>query len=161
MTDILSACETLPVVTFQPGEELISEGARDDHLYVLMSGSVAVKKGDSEVARTSAPGAIFGEMAALLGTNASASVVALETVTARKCDHAQAFIESTPQVAIHSARTLAQRLYYATAYLADLKSQFADRSDHFGMMDSILDELLQQQREAPARVTERADDPRL
>ena len=59
------------------------------------------------------------------------------------------------------ARTLAQRLYHATGYLADLKAQFADRSDHFGMMDEILDELLQQQSKERARPESPSDDPRL
>ena len=161
MSEILSACLELPLVTYKAGETIIIEGSEEDLLYFLVSGSVAVMKGDKEVARTSVPGAIFGEMAALLDTPASASVVALNDCELRYCDSAKSYIEANPAVAIHSARTLAQRLYYATAYLADLKAQFADRSDHFGMMDTILDELLQQQRKPPAQVSERADDPRL
>lgn len=161
MSDILSACNHLPLVTFDTGETIIEEGSQHDTLYLLVSGAVSVRKGDKEVASTSGAGAIFGEMSALLDTPASASVVALAPVQMHRCDSARSFIQNTPKVAIHAARTLAQRLFYATAYLADLKAQFADRADHFGMMDEILDELLQQQRTAPARMAERAGDPRL
>ena len=76
-------------------------------------------------------------------------------------EDAAGFIDSHPVMAIHTARVLAQRLYHATTYLADMKRQFADKSDHFGMVDEILDELMQQQRQPAAAPAERSGDPRL
>jgi len=161
MSDILSACAALPERAFAPGEALISEGLPVRHLLILISGEVSVRKGDHEVARIGTEGAVFGEMSALLDIPASASVVAVDQVRTLFSDDGKALIESNHQLAIHTARTLAQRLYHATAYLGDCKAQFADRSDHFGIMDQILDELMHQPRKESAEGPAEPDDPRL
>ncbi|MDJ0858037.1 MAG: cyclic nucleotide-binding domain-containing protein [Dinoroseobacter sp.] len=161
MSSVLAACAALPELSFEPGTPLISEGKPVSRLFILVSGRVSVRKGDKEVARISDEGAIFGEMSALLDIPASASVIALDDVRALCAEDGAALIEANHQLAIHTARTLAKRLYHATAYLADCKTQFADRSDHFGIMDQILDELLQQQRAEPADTSEDRNDPRL
>lgn len=161
MSSILNSCAALPEKTFAPGAALISQGEPVSRLFILVSGRVSVRKGDHEVAKISEEGAIFGEMSALLGTPASASVVALEDVRVLCAENGKALIEENHQLAIHAARTLAQRLYHATAYLADCKTQFSDRSDHFGIMDQILDELLQQQPSTSADTSADANDPRL
>ena len=98
-------------------------------------------KGETEVARISDPGSVFGEMSALLDLPYSASVRAVGPVRAHRSDNAAEFIAANPAVALHTARILAQRLHAATAYLADVKSQFADQKNHFAMMDRILDSL--------------------
>ena len=63
-------------------------------------------------------------------------------------------------MALHAARLLAARLQNATTYLADLKLQYEDRRDHFGMVDAILGAMVEQQ---PQTRTKRgkSDDPRL
>lgn len=161
MSSILTACGSLPEVTFAPGQALISEGLPVSRLLILVSGQVSIRKGDNEVAQISNEGAIFGEMSALLGIPASASVIAMGEVRALCSENGKALIEENHQLAIHTARTLAQRLYQATAYLGDCKTQFADRSDHFGIMDQILDELLQQQSPTDSDLTDDSSDPRL
>lgn len=160
MSEILDACSDLPLVHFAPGETLLTEGGTDGRLYVLISGEVVVLKGETEVARVSSPGAVFGEISALLDTPYSATVRASGAVTARRSDAAAEFIAGNPAVALHTARILAQRLNAATAYLADIKSQFSDQKNHFGMMDRILDTLLQRQPGKPPPPTG-ASDPRL
>lgn len=161
MTDALAACAGLPVVTFAPDEALLTEGGAGGRLYVLVEGEVRVTRGGTEVARIHTPGALFGEMSVLLDIPHSASVVAVTPVRARVSEDAMGFIEATPAIAIHTARTLAQRLYSTTGYLADIKRQFADKSDHLGMVDTILEELLQQQRSGRVMRADPADDPRL
>ena len=74
MSDILRSCADLPQRTFGPGEPLIEEGAEADLLFILIEGSVRVTKEGTEVARTDEPGAVFGEISALLGTPTSARV---------------------------------------------------------------------------------------
>jgi CRP-like cAMP-binding protein len=145
MPDILDACSDLPEVDFATGDLLIREGGAPGRLYVLISGEVLVLKGETEIARIAAPGSIFGEISALLGTPCTASVRALGPVRAHLSENAADFIASNPAVAMHTARTLAQRLHAATAYLADIKSQFADQKNHFGMMDRVLDTLMHRQ----------------
>jgi CRP-like cAMP-binding protein len=162
MEELMAACAALPLETIPAGESLLSEGSQGSSLFILIEGEVKVMKGGNEIARIAQPGAIFGEISALLGTSYSANVIAVTAVRAYRSDDAAAFISENPAIAMHTARVLAQRLYHATTYLADLKEQFADKSDHFGLMDRILDELMQQQRSlAQAAPRQVSDDPRL
>ena len=160
MQEILDACSGLPEARFATDDCLVQEGDPGGTLYVLISGEVVVLKGETEVARVSDPGSVFGEMSALLDLPYSASVRAVGQVRAHRSDNAAEFIAANPAVALHMARILAQRLHAATAYLADVKSQFADQSNHFALMDRILDSLMQRQASrAPRPRTE--PDPRL
>ena len=160
MQEILEACSGLPEAHFATDDCLIEEGNPGGNLYVLISGEVVVLKGETEVARISDPGSVFGEMSALLNLPYSASVRAVGPVRAHLSENAAEFIAANPAVALHTARILAQRLHAATAYLADVKSQFADQRNHFAMMDRILDCLMQRQTSrAPRPRTE--SDPRL
>ncbi len=145
MQDILDACSGLPEAQFAADDCLIQEGGPGGNLYVLISGEVVVLKGETEVARVSQPGSVFGEMSALLGLPYSASVRAVGPVRAHLSENAADFIAANPAVALHTARILAQRLHAATAYLADVKAQFADQKNHFAMMDRILETLMQRQ----------------
>jgi CRP-like cAMP-binding protein len=160
MQEILDACAGLPQAHFAGGDCLIQEGNPGGNFFVLISGEVVVLKGETEVARISDPGSVFGEMSALLGLPYSASVRALGPVRARLSENAAEFIAANPAVALHTARILAQRLHAATAYLADVKSQFADQKNHFAMMDRILDTLMQRQASRAPQATTKAD-PRL
>ena len=160
MQEILDACSGLPEAHFASGDCLIQEGSPGGNFFVLISGEVVVLKGETEVARISDPGSVFGEMSALLGLPYSASVRALGPVRARLSENAAEFIAANPAVALHTARILAQRLHAATAYLADVKSQFADQKNHFAMMDRILDTLMQRQASRAPQATAKTD-PRL
>jgi hypothetical protein len=64
-------------------------------------------------------------------------------------------------VALQTARILAQRLHDSTTYLADMKAQFEDRSDHLGMVDRIIGALQNQQSDSSGPITGRKADPRL
>ena len=160
MQEILKAVASLPEVSFAADDLLIEEGAPAGNLFVLVAGEVVVLKGQTEMARVSTPGAVFGEVSALLDMPYSASVRAVGPVRARMSEDAARFIAANPTVALHTARILAQRLHAATAYLADVKAQFSEQKDHFGMMDRILDQLMQRQ---PARTPQARprSDPRL
>jgi CRP-like cAMP-binding protein len=160
MPEILDACSGLPEAHFATDDWLIREGGPAGNLYVLISGEVVVLKGETEVARISDPGAVFGEMSALLDLPYSASVRALGPVRARLSENAAEFIASNPAVALHTARILARRLHAATAYLADVKSQFADQKNHFAMMDRVLESLMQRQGSRTPRPRTESD-PRL
>jgi CRP/FNR family transcriptional regulator, cyclic AMP receptor protein len=62
------------------GTTLIEEGEEGDALFLVLEGSVSVRKGDQLVAEQLA-GAYFGELALLDGEPRSATVVANEDVT--------------------------------------------------------------------------------
>ena len=87
MQDVLRYCEGLPLRQFAEGEVLIAEGPASNCLYILVSGEAEVLRGDTQVAEINAPGAVFGEMSALLGIHHTATVrvVKLLFMTASFC----------------------------------------------------------------------------
>ncbi|MEJ0059411.1 MAG: cyclic nucleotide-binding domain-containing protein [Terricaulis sp.] len=146
MPSIADLCHELPVATFAPGEVLIGEGKSTGRLYVLIEGSVAVMKGDFQINLVSEPGAIFGDMSVLLGIPHMATVRAVTPCRARVTEDGAAFLQSHKEVTYLLSQMLAQRLQGVTTYLVDIKRQFEDHSGHLGMVDEILETLLNQQR---------------
>ena len=53
---------TLPVVTYQAGETVLSAASTTGRLLILKEGEVAVVKEGLEIARVTEPGAVFGEL---------------------------------------------------------------------------------------------------
>ncbi len=72
--DLLDLISMLKLKQFDPNKVIISEGARGTHLYIILSGKVAIIKGDNEVIAEIGRGEIFGEMSLLSGEPASSSV---------------------------------------------------------------------------------------
>lgn len=161
MKPVLDHCQGLAETAFEAGAVLIREGERRGNLFVLIEGEVEVLRGSVEVAVVSEPGALFGEMAALLDMAATASVVARSKVRAHVIDEADTFLRSHPEVTYHAARLLARRLRDATTYLVDIKQQFEDQSGHLSMVDKILESLMHQQGEDFDPDSALDDDPRL
>jgi CRP/FNR family cyclic AMP-dependent transcriptional regulator len=159
---VLAYCADLPEVQFDDGAVLLSEGPGSDLLYFLVEGTLEVLRGETQVALIGEPGAVFGEISALLGHGHSATVRAAGPVTVRKAPGARAFLKERPEVLYHLSKGLAQRLVDVTTYLADIKNQYADRGDHLSMVHEVLDSLVTQSpRRAVADVEVRTDDPRL
>jgi CRP/FNR family cyclic AMP-dependent transcriptional regulator len=67
----------LPLTVYQAGETILPQGSRTDQLLILRTGNVAVVKDGIEIARVSEPGAVFGEISALLDCPHTAEVRAL------------------------------------------------------------------------------------
>jgi CRP-like cAMP-binding protein len=59
-----------------PGDEIIREGQEDSRIFILLTGKLAVRKKDEDIALIEKPGEIFGELAAVSDEKRSASVVA-------------------------------------------------------------------------------------
>ncbi|MCA3574199.1 MAG: cyclic nucleotide-binding domain-containing protein [Aestuariivirga sp.] len=129
------------------GTVLLKQGTRSGKLYILIEGRVEVKREDTLVAAIDEPGAIFGEMSALLDVDHTANVIAATPVTVYRFDDAKSYLQSDPQVALTVARKLAQRLNTVTTYLVDLKRQYAGHSNHLGMVSEVLASLVYQQTE--------------
>lgn len=166
MASILDTCRGQTVKTFEAGAVLMEEQEASDRLLVLIEGEIAVTKGGTEVARITEPGSVFGEISALLAVPTSARVVARDTVRAYEIQNASKFLRTSNDLVLHTARILARRLADATTYLADIKRQYQGHTDHFGMVDQVLETLLQQQdrwpeHERPRPRRTREDDPRL
>jgi CRP-like cAMP-binding protein len=56
----------LPLASYDAGETVFAEGTKTGRLLILKSGAVAIVKGGTEIATVAEPGAVFGELSALL-----------------------------------------------------------------------------------------------
>ncbi len=150
MNELLVLCADLPVETLDGGAVLIAEGSPPARMYVLQSGCVTVERDGVPFARIDNPGAVFGEMSAVLDRPATATVRAETDVEVRVVADPLAFLEERPGAALSVLRMTSNRLDGLTQYLVDVKQQFAELDGHLGMVDQILDTLVHHQ-SAPAR----------
>src|SRR5262249_12555114 len=65
---------SLPIVTYQAGETVLAAGSRSGQLLILKSGAVAIIKEDIEITKVREPGAVLGELSALLDQPHTADV---------------------------------------------------------------------------------------
>jgi CRP-like cAMP-binding protein len=145
MRAVLDLCEGLPQRTYGRGDILLGEGTTTDSLHILVEGEVEICKNDIPIYATGEPGSLFGEMSVLLQIPHTATVRALGPCRAYFVGDAAGFLRSNQGLGYLLARLLAQRLNAMTSYLADLKAQFHDRSDHLGMVDEVLESLMHHQ----------------
>ena len=141
MSNILAGLREHPVRRFSAGETLLEQGASTGLLYILIEGEVEVTKDGVWLATTSEPGAIFGDLAALLRAPHTANVRALRDSSFYVVTEARAFLVAHPDVNLHLCELLARRLDALTKYLIDVKQQFTGH-DHLGMVDGMLDTLI-------------------
>jgi CRP-like cAMP-binding protein len=125
---------------------VLVEGERHTQLLVLVDGMVRVSIGPTDVAVVSDRGTFLGEMAFLLDVPATATVTTVQASTFRRIPDPAAAIRENPSLALAIATGLANRLNLVTGYLADLQTQYADRSDHLGVVADILQSLTQNRR---------------
>lgn len=78
----------------------------------------------------------------MLGTAPSASVVATEPGRVRVIDDADLAIRDDPALLHAIAVLVARRLQAVTAYLVDIKRQYADTDSHLALMDQVLARLM-------------------
>jgi CRP/FNR family transcriptional regulator, cyclic AMP receptor protein len=112
---------TMPLATYQPGETVLAAGTKTGRLLILIKGSVAVQKNGTVIAKVTEPGAVFGELSALLNQPHTADVRTLEASEFRVAQ-ADLLVED-PVVLLYVAAILAQRLNLANEALIELKSE--------------------------------------
>ena len=139
---MLSLAAHLPLVEYEPGQVVIHEGTTTGSIWVLESGALEIRKGDVAVNKVVHPGAVLGEVAVLLGSGHSASVVASEPSRLRFAADGRALLESDPAISTFVAVGLAERLDFVTTYLADLKHQYGD-APGLAMVSDVLSRLAQ------------------
>lgn len=142
---LLDAAAALPELALAAQAVVITQGDPASRLLVLQSGAVLVERDGVPVARIATPGAVFGEMALLLGKAATATVRCESPSVFRVADDPMRFLDEHPEAALELARVAAGRVDALTQYLVDVKRQYADQGDHFGMLDTVLGALSQQQ----------------
>ena len=111
----------LPVTTYHAGETILSDGSKTGRLLILKSGEVAVLKNSVELARVDQPGAVFGELAALLDQPHLADVRALQDSDFHIAD--VTLLEKDPVLLLAVGRTLARRFVIAHESILALKNE--------------------------------------
>ena len=111
----------LPVRTFLAGETVFTEGLKTGQLLILKTGAVAIFKDSIAIARVDEPGAVLGEISALLDRPHAADVWVTENSAFYVAD--AALLEKDPTILLHVARILAHRLAAADIGLVELKKQ--------------------------------------
>jgi CRP-like cAMP-binding protein len=141
-TDVIALTAGMAERQLDAGDVLFGQGDDDrTSVAVLVRGQLRVDLDGVALSDITVPGAFVGELGALLGTDRSASVVAVEPSTVRIIGDPAAFFADHPDVALELARQLAGRLHRLLAYLADVRSQYADAEGHLGVIDSVLGRL--------------------
>jgi len=159
MNDVLAMCGELPLMRIARGESLLEEAVRTSRLYVLKSGAFEVVRNGVRVVLISEPGAFLGEIAAVLGSAPTASVVATQDSTVHVVEDAPAYVQAHPQFTYAIAQLLARRLTAVTSYLVDIKRQYADSNTHLALMDQVLGSLIATHPDGTAPGSERSDVP--
>lgn len=144
MSSVLDVLRGYPVRTFAPGAAVLTQGEQTGLLYVLVAGTVTVLKDDVEVARVGDPGAIFGDLSALLDVPHTATVRALRESSFHLVVEPRAFLLQHPVASLQLCELLARRLDSLNRYLVDVRHQFAG-DGHLGMVDAVLDTLMHRQ----------------
>ena len=111
----------LPLATYRAGETIMTAGSKTGRLLILKRGAVVILKDSIEIARVEEPGAVLGEISALLDQPHTADVRAVEDSQFHVAD--AALLEKDPIAVLHVARILARRLVATDWGLVELKKQ--------------------------------------
>src|SRR5215468_7371934 len=112
----------LPVTRYRAGENVLAFGSATGKLMILKSGAVEVVKQEVQLAKVSTPGAVFGELAPLMGQPHTADLRALEQSEFYVAD-AEMLSIGDPIVALYVAGILARRLDNANQALIEVKRE--------------------------------------
>lgn len=160
MSTVLEMVRHFPELRIAQGQALIEEAVARDRMYVLLDGAFEVLREGVCVVRISEPGAFLGEISAVLGSVPSASVVATRDSVVHVIDAASEAVRQQPELTLAIAQLMARRLVAITAYLVDIKRQYAGSGDHLSVMDRVLSNLVSTVSPDPMPLgSERADVP--
>jgi len=111
----------LPLAGFGAGETVFAEGTKTGRLLILKTGAVSIVKGGTEIAKVDEPGAVLGELSALLDQPHGADVRTLEASEFHVAD--AALLMHDPAALLYVTTILARRLDFANQAFIELKSQ--------------------------------------
>ncbi len=128
----------LPLEDYDAGATVFAEGTRTGRLLILKSGAVAIIKSGTEIATVAEPGAVLGELSALLDQPHTADVRTLEASQFHVADAAQLLAD--PEALLYVTLLLARRVDAANRALLELKSQI-DAGAPPGLIDKTVEHI--------------------
>jgi CRP/FNR family cyclic AMP-dependent transcriptional regulator len=128
----------LPLATYGDGETVFAEGTKTGRLLILKAGAVSIVKNGTEIATVAEPGAVFGELSALLDQPHGADVRTLEMSEFHVAD--AALLMQDPAALLYVTMLLARRLDFANQAFLELKSQI-EAGDPPGLIEQTLDKI--------------------
>jgi len=122
--------------TFGAGETVLTQGRKTGQLLILKKGAVSVVKNGIEIAKVTEPGAVFGELSALLDEPHTADV---RTITPSEfyITDATTLLTREPTALLYVATLLARRLDLANHGLLEIKNEL-ETSASSGLIRSTL-----------------------
>ena len=133
-----SKLAALPLASYGAGETVLTEGTKTGRLLILKSGAVSVIKSGTEIAEVAEPGAVFGEISALLDQPHTADVRTLKPSEFHVADAATLLQDAT--ALLYVTMVLARRVDGANRGLLELKSQLA-AGEPQGLIDATLNKI--------------------
>jgi len=134
-----SKIAALPLASYGPGETVFTEGTNTGRLMILKSGAVSIVKGGVEIAKVAEPGAVFGDLSALLGQSHTADVRTLEASEFHVAE-AAALLMQDPATLLSITVGLARRLDAANHLLLELKNELRDGASP-GLIGKTIDRI--------------------
>ena len=96
--------------SYKPGDFLIDEGLPGSKVYVLNEGEVSIEIDGTEIAKVDKPGSVFGEMSAIMGRSANATVKVSTNSDFYIIDDLLTAIRQDPEIAITILRGMVNRV---------------------------------------------------
>ncbi len=121
MSRVLELSHDLPVKKVMAGEALMTQGGTELVMAVLKSGKVSVITDGQPIAMVENEGAIFGEMAVILNSVHTATVIAIETSEFFMINNPTAFLWERAEFNFELLHILAKRLEDMDRRLAEYK----------------------------------------
>jgi CRP/FNR family transcriptional regulator, cyclic AMP receptor protein len=143
----MARLSSLPVEIHPPGGLVLATGSTTGKLLILKQGAVEVVRDGMRLAEVSEPGAVFGELALLLGRPHTADVRALERSTFHVAD-GRTFLRVDPTAALYVAVILAGRLDLVNSYLIEARSQLKP-AERGSVLEQMIDNIAEALRFGP------------
>jgi len=113
----------LELVEIESGNTILQEGKHTKKVYVLVAGKVSIKAKGQLIATVDSPGAILGEISAIMGTEHVASVTTAEDSSFYLITDFMRFLYKNPEACVSVAQVLACRLVNMNNHLVFIKDQ--------------------------------------
>ena len=135
--EVLERLSEFPISMYEPGDVVIHEDSATNRLLVLQRGVVDVVKQDVLLARIDEPGAVFGDMAFILGRPHTAHVLASTSSSFYVIKDAGTLLDAEPQVGRYLMVELAKRLDAVNRLLIDARSAYLEADKRHGVLDDM------------------------